>query len=62
MELRDEILISQLEVLTNTWRSLPQIIKEDVPEVVRSLFHPNVEVELMQDAVKVLMKQWVPGR
>ena len=28
-ELRDEILIVQLDVLTNTWRSLPQIIKED---------------------------------
>ena len=24
--------------------------------------HPNVEVELMQDAVKVLVKQRVPGR
>ena len=28
-ELRDEVLIAQLDVLTNTWRYLPQIIKED---------------------------------
>ena len=32
LQLRDEILIAQLDVLTNTWRSLPQIIKEDVGE------------------------------
>ncbi|CAK9026452.1 Uncharacterized protein SCF082_LOCUS17516 [Durusdinium trenchii] len=57
-ELRDEILIVQLDVLTNTWRSLPQIIKEDIPDVVRTLFHPDVEITLIHDAARVLMQRW----
>ncbi|CAJ1387997.1 unnamed protein product, partial [Effrenium voratum] len=60
-ELRDEVLIHQLEVLTNTWRTLPRLVKEDMPEVLRALFRPNVELELAEDAVKVLMKQWDPS-
>lgn len=58
LQLRDEILIAQLDVLTNTWRSLPQIIKEDVPEVLRSLFRPEVEIVLIREAVKALEEKW----
>ncbi|CAE7531378.1 unnamed protein product, partial [Symbiodinium pilosum] len=57
-EVRDELMIAQLDVLTNLWRNLPRIVKEDMPETIRTLFRPDMELELMQDAVRVLMKRW----
>jgi len=62
LQLRDELLIAQLDVLTNTWRALPQIIKEDVPEVLRSLFRPETEIALIREAVQVLEEKWRTAR
>ena len=50
VEVRDELVIAQLDVLTNLWRNLPRIVKEDMPETIRALFRPDIELELMQDA------------
>lgn len=61
-ELREELVIAQLEVLTSLWRNLPRIVKEDMPETIRKLFRPDIELELMKDGVLVLMRRWESGR
>jgi len=54
----EDVLIAQLEVLVSIWQALPRVVKEDMPEVIQALFRPQVELELMTNAVDVLVNRW----
>eukprot|EP00930_Biecheleria_cincta_P087126 TRINITY_DN76380_c0_g1_i1.p1 TRINITY_DN76380_c0_g1~~TRINITY_DN76380_c0_g1_i1.p1 ORF type:complete len:1719 (-),score=348.33 TRINITY_DN76380_c0_g1_i1:125-5281(-) len=61
-ELRNTILVRQLEVLVGSWHRVPRIIKEDRPNILRSLFRPDVELAAMRDGLRVLYARWQAKR
>lgn len=57
-DLRLELLICQLRVLTTSWSAMPTLTKEDDPKSVRELFRAKHELQAILDAVEIVFKRW----
>jgi len=57
-QLREDLLVAQLDVLTASWAAVPRIVKEHRPEVLRRLFRHDCELAAMRQGVDIVYRRW----
>jgi len=64
-DLREELLLAQLEVLVAAWDAVPRLVKEDRPRMLQALFAPSGDYPVlpaMLDGLRVADKRWQAQR